>query len=103
MRFETLSLTSHTPDQSDLAPILEEALGRSVVIHVTNAATFSDPLAFWEKVIREIGEFAAVGEEPSGEKADRKSIWMDVRFDPRHNQSFRHFNSAQPLHTDGAY
>jgi alpha-ketoglutarate-dependent taurine dioxygenase len=103
MRFETLSLALNEAKKTDLAASIREALERSVVVHVINAAISDEPLAFWENVIGEIGEFATVGEEPSGQEAQQKSIWMDVRFDPRHHQSFRHFNSAQPLHTDGAY
>lgn len=103
MRFETLSLAANQAKKNELAESIRKALGRSVVVHVINAAISAEPLRFWESVIGEIGEFATVGEEPSGQRAQEKSIWMDVRFDPRHHQSFRHFNSAQPLHTDGAY
>lgn len=103
MRFETLSLTAADATKNDLADRVRAALERSVVVHVSKAAISSDPLAFWENVIGKIGEFASVGEDPSGREAEQKGVWMDVRFDPRHHQSFRHFNSAQPLHTDGAY
>lgn len=103
MRFETLSLAGNAAGKSELVKAIRTALERSIVIHVINAAVSPDPLPFWEEVIREIGQFASVGEDPSGREAEQKSIWMDVRFDPRHHQSFRHFNSAQPLHTDGAY
>ncbi|HVF71279.1 MAG TPA: TauD/TfdA family dioxygenase [Chthoniobacterales bacterium] len=103
MRFETLTLTEDATSKNGLAATVRGVLEDSVVVHVKNAAVFPDPLASWERLIGEIGDFAAVGEEASGQKAEQKSIWMDVRFDPRHNQSFRHFNSAQPLHTDGAY
>ena len=103
MRFETLSLKPDATTKNDIAAAVRNALDRSVVLHVTNAAVTSDPLVYWEKTIGQIGEFAGVGEDTSGREAEKKGIWMDVRFDPRHHQSFRHFNTAQPLHTDGAY
>jgi alpha-ketoglutarate-dependent taurine dioxygenase len=103
MRFETLLLTSNPVSKIEIAASVRDALDRSVVVHVTNAALDSEPLGFWESVLGQIGRFAGVGEDASGQAAAEKSIWMDVRFDPRHQQSFRHFNSAQPLHTDGAY
>lgn len=103
MRFEKLSLARGTPKSSDVASLVSDALARSVLVHVVDAEVSGDPLAYWEEVIRQIGSFAAVGEDPLGHRLEEKSIWMDVRFDPRHHQSFRHFNSAQPLHTDGAY
>lgn len=30
-------------------------------------------------------------------------IWMEVRYDPRHPNAYRHSANAQPLHTDGSY
>jgi alpha-ketoglutarate-dependent taurine dioxygenase len=103
MRFEKLSLPRGTPPSGDVASQVTDALARSVVVHIVGAEISGDPLAYWEEVIRQIGSFAAVGEDPSGRPLEERGIWMDVRYDPRHHQSFRHFNSAQPLHTDGAY
>ena len=31
------------------------------------------------------------------------SIWMEVRFDPKIKNAYRHSSSSQPLHTDGSY
>lgn len=103
MRFETLSLSGRTSERSGVARSVKEAISRAVVVHVAGAQLSPEPLDYWEQVIREIGSFAAVGEDPSGRPLEERGIWMDVRYDPRHHQSFRHFNSAQPLHTDGAY
>jgi alpha-ketoglutarate-dependent taurine dioxygenase len=30
-------------------------------------------------------------------------IWMEVRYDPKHPDAYRHSANAQPLHTDGSY
>lgn len=103
MRFETLSLAGQTSERSGVAGAVKEAISNAVVVHVSGTQISPEPLDYWEQVIREIGSFAAVGEDPSGRPLEERGIWMDVRFDPRHHQSFRHFNSAQPLHTDGAY
>jgi len=31
------------------------------------------------------------------------SIWMEVRFDPKIKNAYRHSSNSQPLHTDGSY
>lgn len=96
-----LPIAGMSPDA--VAAQLTEALSTAVVVHVRPLEQPADPLPYWEDVISRMGEFAHIAEDPSGKKLDANSIWMDVRFDPRYDQSFRHFNTAQPLHTDGAY
>ena len=85
-----------------VAAQIAEALRRSVVVHVCPDAAVDEPLNYWEDVIGRIGSTGVVSEDESGKQLEEKSIWADVRFDPRYNQSFRYFNSAQPLHTDRA-
>lgn len=31
------------------------------------------------------------------------SVWMEVRFDPKIKNAYRHSSNSQPLHTDGSY
>lgn len=40
-----------------------------------------------------------------GDRENQRSggIWMEVRFDPRFPDAYRHSANAQPLHTDGSY
>ena len=104
MRFTSLNPRFSETEPDDVARAVSEALERHVVVHVSPDAPLEDPLPYWENVIEKIGSFKAVGEDSAtGARLEEKSIWMDVRYDPRYHTSFRHFNSAQPLHTDGAY
>jgi alpha-ketoglutarate-dependent taurine dioxygenase len=32
-----------------------------------------------------------------------EEVWMEVRYDPKHPDAYRHSLNAQPLHTDGSY
>lgn len=36
-------------------------------------------------------------------KQRTNSIWMEVRFDPKIKNAYRHSSNPQPLHTDGSY
>src|SRR6478672_3966195 len=103
MRFERLQFSAHKISRDSAAAQIREVLRRAVVVHICPDIPIDQPLGYWEDVIGRLGSFKAVGEDPSGMQTEKKSVWMDVRFDPRYGQSFRHFNSAQPLHTDGAY
>ena len=104
MRSTSIKLQFSKMDSDDVAEAVADALDRHVVVHVSPDAQLENPLAYWEDVIMKIGSFKAVGEDSAtGARLEAKSIWMDVRYDPRFHTSFRHFNSAQPLHTDGAY
>jgi alpha-ketoglutarate-dependent taurine dioxygenase len=40
-----------------------------------------------------------------GDRESQRSgqIWMEVRYDPRYPDAYRHSANAQPLHTDGSY
>lgn len=47
-----------------------------------------------------IAEDVAVGDRHRQRTGE---IWMDVKYDPRIKDAYRHSSSAQPLHTDGSY
>jgi alpha-ketoglutarate-dependent taurine dioxygenase len=102
MRFKKIQISPHSVSREVVAARIAEALRHSVLIHVCPDAAIDEPLNYWEDVIGRIGSAEAVGQDESGKQLEGKSIWVDVRFDPRYNRSFRYFNSAQPLHTDRA-
>lgn len=70
----------------------------------------TEPLAavreFYEAHFGSIGTPFALGEDVTigGREAQRSGeIWMEVRYDPRFPDAYRHSANAQPLHTDGSY
>lgn len=65
-----------------------------------------DPKDFYDKNFNLIGTPAALGEDVKvGDRSAQRSgqIWMEVRYDPKHPDAYRHSANAQPFHTDGAY
>jgi hypothetical protein len=74
------------------------------VLRVTNARAQGDPLAFWH----DFGSMLGASADITGDAAidtvlhgDRH--WMDVRFRPERQDSFRYASTAQPLHNDSAH
>jgi len=68
--------------------------------------TIEDPRAFYTEHFPEIGLPVALAEDVNaGDREHQRTseIWMEVRFDPRHPNAYRHSSNAQPLHTDGSY
>ena len=41
----------------------------------------------------------------AGDRSQQRTgqYWFEVRYDPRHQNAYRHSANAQPLHTDGSY
>jgi hypothetical protein len=84
------------------AKILDAGLRRARVLHLTGGGTDDHFLQFWADVNESIGRIDMRGENPL--TLERlPAIWNDIRFDPALATAYRHSNTAQPLHTDGAY
>jgi alpha-ketoglutarate-dependent taurine dioxygenase len=84
------------------AKLLDAGLRRARVLHLTGGGVDHHFLQFWADVNERIGRIDTRGENPL--TLERlPAIWNDIRFDPALATVFRHSNSAQPLHTDGAY
>jgi alpha-ketoglutarate-dependent taurine dioxygenase len=65
-----------------------------------------DPHRFYDEHFDMIGTPAALAEDVNvGDREEQRTgdIWMEVRYDPRHPDAYRHSSNAQPLHTDGSY
>ncbi|KYG69907.1 hypothetical protein AZI85_16060 [Bdellovibrio bacteriovorus] len=61
---------------------------------------------FYETLFPFIGTPAALAEDVNvGDRSKQRTgkVWMEVRFDPRFPDAYRHSANAQPLHTDGSY
>ncbi len=65
-----------------------------------------DPRAFYTGHFAEIGRPVPLAEDVnlgSRERQRTTAIWMEVRYDPKFPDAYRHSANAQPLHTDGSY
>jgi alpha-ketoglutarate-dependent taurine dioxygenase len=81
---------------------LGDALIKSHVIHLTGGGADDSLLTFWADVGGRIARIDERGEDPLTLKR-RFAVWNDIRFDPALATTYRHSNTAQPLHTDGAF
>jgi alpha-ketoglutarate-dependent taurine dioxygenase len=61
---------------------------------------------FYENFCKKFGQMHLYGEDVNlGDRSSQRSdkSWMEVRFDPKIKNAYRHSTEAQPLHTDGSY
>jgi alpha-ketoglutarate-dependent taurine dioxygenase len=66
----------------------------------------SDIKSFFDRHFDGLGTPFPLAEDVTiGDRGHQRSgeIWMEVRYDPRHPDAYRHSPNAQPLHTDGSY
>ncbi len=81
---------------------IRDALAHADIVHVAARAPASDARKHWDAIVRYVGERKPLDENAiTFERTGR--TWLDVRFDPQRQHTFRHSCTAQPLHTDGAY
>jgi alpha-ketoglutarate-dependent taurine dioxygenase len=61
-----------------------------------------DLFDFYDRLSDEIGQWAPMDEDlGTGQKTGAK--WIEIKYDPRFPDSYRHSSTRQPLHTDGSY
>ena len=76
------------------------------VFHLKNSCQIKEIRNYYEKVGNTIGEFKLFAEDVElGNRFNQQAnkIWMDVRYDSKISDAYRHSSKAQPLHTDGSY
>jgi alpha-ketoglutarate-dependent taurine dioxygenase len=88
-----------------LRAVVRDAFASGVrALRIVDAASGPDPLSFWHDVGGAIGSSVPIGDDAAVRTVrHRDRDWMDVRFDPGRQDTFRHARTAQPLHTDGAH
>lgn len=84
-----------------------EVWDSSNVVHVTGIEVERAELrAFYDRVVEEVGTPGTFAEDATAGDRSRQRTgerWMEVRYDPRIPNAYRHSANAQPLHTDGSY
>lgn len=61
---------------------------------------------FYENFCKIFGKLYFLAEDATIKKRENQrvnKIWMEVRYDPKIPNAYRHSSAAQPLHTDGSY
>lgn len=81
---------------------LREDLRDSKIVHLTDVPFTDDVVSLYESLIGSLGQLLKKGERVD-EPMFVDNQWLDVRYDARMANAFRHSNTEQPLHTDGAY
>jgi alpha-ketoglutarate-dependent taurine dioxygenase len=80
---------------------------KNKVFHFTNLKTLNtDVRNFYEFFFSKVVNFKNFAEDAkinNRSKQRTNSIWMEVRFDPKIKNAYRHSSNPQPLHTDGSY
>jgi alpha-ketoglutarate-dependent taurine dioxygenase len=62
----------------------------------------NNPFQFYDNLSNEIGHWVAMDEDlQTGQKTGAK--WIEIKYDPKFPDSYRHSCTRQPLHTDGSY
>jgi len=99
--YSKLNLSQNdTPRQ--IAVRLDEALRTATIVHVTGCRGENGDTIDWSEIILRFADMTFRGEDGAS-GVQTRDAWTDIRFDPARAHSFRHSNTAQPLHTDGAY
>lgn len=64
-----------------------------------------DYKAFYENLAKNAGNYVKLNEDyRTGEQKENQDEWLDIRFDEsKKTETFRHSDTRQPIHTDGAY
>jgi len=62
--------------------------------------------SYYQSIFPSLGTPRAFAEDVvAGDRNNQRTgqIWMEVRYDPKFPDAYRHSSNAQPLHTDGSY
>jgi alpha-ketoglutarate-dependent taurine dioxygenase len=62
--------------------------------------------SYYQSIFPSLGSPRAYAEDVgAGDRNNQRTghIWMEVRYDPKFPDAYRHSSNAQPLHTDGSY
>lgn len=86
----------------DFAERIRHGLSRAKLILTKGVPPDEDARPFWDTVSETLGECLLIAEDAqTGNKLGQK--WMEIRYDPKFPNAYRHSKNAQPLHTDGSY
>jgi len=81
---------------------LKNELKNNKVVHFYGVDTSQDLLKFYSGLTDQLGEILETDEDyESGNRNFGR--WTDIQYDQKKEETFRHSNTRQPMHTDQAY
>ncbi|MGM8890760.1 TauD/TfdA family dioxygenase [Psychrobacter sp. 1Y1] len=104
--FKSIDIDPNNPSQGchDLLSAWDDDAIKVVVLDPTSKV--ADVKEFYDSLFPQLGKVAPFAEDATIK--DRSSqrtgeAWMEIRYDPKIENAYRHSSEAQPLHTDGSY
>ena len=104
--FKTISIDPNSPNQGckDFLSAWENNETKVVVLDpISDVSNVKD---FYESLFPQLGTVAPFAEDATiGDRESQRTgeAWMEIRYDPKIQNAYRHSSEAQPLHTDGSY
>jgi len=89
--------------QANFDQQLKKELACHKVVHLTAVPAAIDLFKFYETLNQSLGNLIRKGEDLEHQSGFTNDQWLDVRYEPSLAHTFRHSNTRQPFHTDGAY
>lgn len=82
-----------------------ETLRSNKLVHFVDVPADTDFKQYYRELASAAGSFVKRDENfRTGDQSEAQEEWMDIRFvDEMKSQTFRHSDTRQPIHTDGAY
>lgn len=92
-------------DSPEFISQFTQTLRASKVVHFTGVPEGAAYKEYYRQLATAAGKFVKRDEDfRNGNQAEAQDDWMDIRFvDEFKRDSFRHSDTRQPIHTDGAY
>lgn len=100
------TVTLYPSDLARTAASVLEAWRVGHIVLIKASGVLADVRATYDALLPRIGTPHYLAEDVragSREMQRTGAIWMEVRYDPRFPDAYRHSPNAQPLHTDGSY
>lgn len=100
------SLAFYSPfpyqDSPEFPNLFRKELYCHKVVHLQGVPPEVELTPLYSNLARASGGFLNKNEDLNTAQMQADQ-WLDIRYDARYSQTFRHSNTRQPLHTDGSY
>ncbi len=90
-------------NQSEFSQKVKRALEKHKLVHLTNVPPHINLFDYYKTMNQSLGQLIRRGEDLDHQNGFTNDQWLDVRYDKAYAHTFRHSNTRQPFHTDGAY
>lgn len=104
--FKTISIDPSNPNPACEALLTAWDDSSIKVVVLDPMSDLSDVRDFYAALFPQLGTVAALAEDATiSDRGSQRTgeAWMQIRYDPKIENAYRHSSEAQPLHTDGSY